>query len=88
VTVEVVDDHGQRALNAELPVRFTVSRAGKLVAPGNGSPNQPASFRAPLHPTFERCCLAILRPLGPWGIIKVEAEANGLASETTAVQVR
>ena len=64
VTVEVVDANGQRVPNAEIPVRFSVSGAGELAAQGSGTPNEPASFHAPVRKTFQGRCLAILRPNG------------------------
>jgi beta-galactosidase len=67
-----------------IPVRFSVTGAGELAAQGNGSPNTPASFRAPLRRTFEGRCLVILRPSGVPGSIQLKAEAEGLeASQIT-----
>src|SRR5690606_10496594 len=53
VTIEVVDANGARVPNAAVPVRFAVSGVGELAAQGSGTPNQPASFRAPERTTFE-----------------------------------
>jgi beta-galactosidase len=88
VTVEVVDANDRRVPNAAIPVRFSVTGAGELAARGNGSPNHPASFRAPLCQTFEGRCLAILRPKGSPGKIMLRADAEGLKSSQTAVITR
>jgi len=88
VTVEVVDAAGQRVPNAEFPVRFSVTGAGELAAKGNSSPNLPASFRAPSCRTFEGRCLAILRPNGSRGAIRLRAEAGGLESSQITVTTR
>ncbi len=85
VTVEIVDADGRRVPNADIPVRFSVTGAGELAAQGNGSPNTPASFRAPLRRTFEGRCLVILRPNGVPGSIQLKAEAEGL--ETSQITV-
>jgi beta-galactosidase len=88
VTVEVIDEHGQRVPTAEVPVRFTVTGSGELAAQGSGSPNDAASFRAPVRKTFEGRCIAILRPRGIGGPIELHAEADGLASDSVTVQTR
>jgi beta-galactosidase len=85
VTVEVVDANGQRVPNAEVMVRFSVSGAGELAAQGSGTPNDPASFRAPIRKTFQGRCLAILRPLGSPGVIQLRAEADDLEPAETTI---
>ena len=88
VTVEIVDADGRRIPNADIPVRFSVTGAGELAAQGNGSPNTPASFRAPLRRTFEGRCLVILRPNGVPGSIQLMAEAEGLEASQITVTTR
>lgn len=88
VTVEIVDADGRRVPNADIPVRFSVTGAGELAAQGNGSPNTPASFRAPLRRTFEGRCLVILRPKGMPGSIQLKAEAEGLETSQITVTTR
>ena len=88
VTVEVVDAKGQCVPNAEISVRFSVTGAGELAAQGSGTPNDPASFRAPVRKTFQGRCLAILRPNGSTGNITLRADADGLEPETITVQSR
>ncbi len=88
VTVEIVDADGRRVPNADIPVRFSVTGAGELAAQGNGSPNTPASFRAPLRRTFEGRCLVILRPNGMPGSIQLKAEAEGLEPSQITVTIR
>jgi beta-galactosidase len=88
VTVEVIDADGQRVPNAEIPVHFSVSGAGELAAQGSGTPNEPASFRAPVRKTLQGRCLAILRPLGTLGTITLHAEADGLTAAEIAIGVQ
>ncbi len=78
VSVEVVDENGQRVPDAEIDVRFSVRGAGELAGQASAVPNEPASFKAPERTTFEGRCLAILRPLGTPGTIKLQAKADGL----------
>lgn len=88
VTVEVVDAEGQRVPNAENLVRFSVSGAGELAAQGSGVPNEPASFRAPVRKAFQGRCLAILRPLGTPGEIKLQAMADGFPTSEITVSAK
>ncbi|MBN1515713.1 DUF4982 domain-containing protein [Candidatus Sumerlaeota bacterium] len=87
VTVEVVDADGARVPNAEVEVHFAVSGAGELAAQCNGSPNEPASFQAPVCKTRQGRCLAILRPTGKAGAITLHARAEGLKPETITIQL-
>jgi beta-galactosidase len=88
VTVEVLDDAGNRVPNEEIPVRFSVSGAGELAAQGSSSPNDASSFQSPVRKTFQGRCLAILRPRGNAGKITLRAEADGLASDSITIRIR
>ena len=88
VTVEVIDETGNRVPNAEIPVRFSVTGAGELAAQGSSSPNDVASFHAPVRRTFQGRCLAILRPKGDAGKITLRAEADGLVADVITIQTR
>jgi beta-galactosidase len=88
VTVETIDANGQRVPNAEIPVRFSVSGVGELAGQGSGTPNEPASFRTPVRKTFQGRCLAILRPFGTPGTVKLQAEAEGLSVAEITVGVQ
>lgn len=88
VTVEVVDEHGQRVPDAQIPVRFSVSGAGELAAQGSATPNQPASFRAPLCQMFQGRCIAVLRPTGGAGAVTLRAAADSLETTTATIQIR
>jgi beta-galactosidase len=86
VTVEVVDENGLRVPNAEIPVTLSVTGVGELAAQGSGTPNDPASFRTPLRKTFRGRCLAILRPTGGAGEIRLKASAEGMDPEMLTVR--
>jgi len=88
VTVEVVDENGLRVPDAKVSVHFSVGGTGELAAQGNGSPNEPASFREPVCTTFQGRCLAILRPTGGSGSIILRAAADGLDASSIVVQAR
>jgi beta-galactosidase len=88
VTVEIVDRRGTVVPNAAIPIHFIVTGAGELAAAGSPAPNDPASFRLPVHKTYEGRCLAILRPLGAPGRITLQAKADGLTGAAVAVKTR
>lgn len=86
VTVELTDEAGNLVPNANLPVQFKIEGAGELAAVENGNPKDMKSFRTPQVTSFNGRCLAILRPSGTSGEIKLKAESPGLsASEITVV---
>ena len=88
VTVEVTDAAGNLVPNVAIPVRFAVSGAGELSAVGSGNPREPASFRQPIRTTFQGRCLAILRPTGVPGAIRLRAETDGLKSAVANIPTK
>jgi len=88
VTVEITDAAGNLLPDANVPVKFSVSGAGELAAVGSGSPNRPESFRGPVRTTWHGRALAILRPSGSSGKIRLHAEADGLAGDDIEVLVK
>jgi beta-galactosidase len=80
ITVEVVDENNQVIPNVEVRVQFSVEGAGELAAVGNANPKDVASFHKPERKTFNGKCLAIVRPNGKAGVIKLKAMSNGLAT--------
>jgi beta-galactosidase len=77
VTVEVIDQNNQVVPHAEIPVQFSITGAGELVAVGNANPKEPASFRNAEHKTFRGRCLVIVRPNKKPGAILLRATAAG-----------
>ncbi|MGE5446827.1 MAG: glycoside hydrolase family 2 TIM barrel-domain containing protein [Bacteroidales bacterium] len=88
VTVEIVDAEGQLVPDAQLPVQFKVEGAGTLAAVENGNPTDMKSFTTPQVNSFKGRCLAILRPNGKAGEIKLKAESAGLSAGEVAVQLK
>jgi len=86
ITVEVLDQEGNRVPNAEIPIHFTVAGAGELAATGSSAPNDAASFHAPWRRTCQGRCLVILRPKGGAGKITLKAEADGLKPAMIEIQ--
>jgi beta-galactosidase len=88
VSVEITDAEGNLLPDAAVPVRFSMSGEGELAAVGSGSPHKPESFRGPLRTTWRGRALAILRPTGGAGSIKLRAEAAGLPSSQIEITTR
>lgn len=88
VTVEVTDENGELVPDAYLPIQFSVSGTGELAAVENGNPTDVKSFQSPKVTSFKGKCLAILRPTGTVGEIKLKAESAGLQGAEISVQVK
>jgi len=78
VKVEIVDNDGIPVPVSGKIIRFTVEGAGELAAAGNGNPTEMQSFHQNKTTTFHGKCLAIVRPLGITGQVKLKAEADGV----------
>ena len=87
VTLEVLDQAGELAPDAVVPVRFSISGAAELAAVGTANPKDVQSFRQLRPKTFHGRCLAIVRPKGAAGAATVWAQADGLAPASIVVQV-
>ena len=88
VTVEVADSSGLLVPDSEIPVQFSVTGPGELVAVGNGNPSKPKSFQQPVCKTFHGKCLVILRPKGKAGVIKLRAESAGMPPAELSVSTK
>ena len=64
----------------------TVDGAAELIAVGNANPKNVASFQQPHRHTFHGKCLAVLRPLGKSGKIRILAESPGLSPSTVDLE--
>ena len=78
VTAEVIDVNGQVVPDAELPLHFSISGNGEIIATGNANPSGVESMQQPQHKTFNGKCLAIIQPKGNAGKIVLKADAAGL----------
>lgn len=88
INVEVADNEGNIIPNAAVDVDFTVRGNGELIAAGNGSPDQMASFRQPHCRLYNGKALVILRPYAKSGNISLSASSEGLAPATIEIKVK
>ncbi|MEO8110253.1 MAG: glycoside hydrolase family 2 TIM barrel-domain containing protein [Ginsengibacter sp.] len=85
VTAEVIDAKGQLVPDALLPLHFSISGNGEIIATANANPSGMESFQQPRHKTFQGKCLIIVRPKGKAGKIKLKAEGEGLTAGEVAI---
>ncbi len=85
VTVSIVDTEGVLCPLANNLVNFKVKGAGFLRAVGNGDPTSLESFVLPYRKAFNGKCMAIIQSGDSKGKIKLQAESEGLQSNTLEI---
>ena len=85
--LQVADEQGRPLPDAVVPVTFNLTGAGEIAAVGSANPKDVASFRQPNCRTFHGQCVAIVRPNGTPGTIKLRAESPGLEPATAKLEV-
>ncbi|MFD1256898.1 glycoside hydrolase family 2 TIM barrel-domain containing protein [Mucilaginibacter terrae] len=86
ITAKVVDENGDIVPYADdFKLNFKVSGKGKLIAVGNGNPEDLSSFQAFERKVWHGQCMAVIQPVYIPGEIKIEASANGLASGSLVI---
>jgi beta-galactosidase len=86
VTVRIVDEQGQLAPRANLPIEFTIDGPGEIVATDNGDPTNLVPFPSHERAAFNGLCLAVVRGTpGEPGSIRLTAAAPALNSSTVTI---
>jgi beta-galactosidase len=86
VTVRIVDEQGQLAPRANLPIEFTIDGPGEIVATDNGDPTNFVPFPSHERAAFNGMCLAVVRGTpGEPGTIRLTAAAPALKSSTVTI---
>ncbi len=88
VTAEIVDANGNLVPNTEMPLHFSITGNGEIIAAGNANPSDAESFQDAEHKTFRGKCLIIIRPKGNAGKITLKAEGESLASGTVVIETK
>lgn len=86
IIIEVVDEHGTRATDANFEVTLTVEGAGRQQGFGSGSPRSTGSYTDDRHDLFDGRALAVVRPTGP-GSISVTARTRDLEEAVVSLVV-
>ena len=87
VKIEVVDAHGQLVPQDSIKISLTLSGNGEFAASGNANPKDMASVNKPIIDTYKGKALAVIRPSGKEGSIKIKAESKGLETGELIIQV-
>jgi beta-galactosidase len=80
ITVELVDQNGNRNPKAENLVNFDIEGPGTIVAVGNANPMSTESFQLPQRKAWRGRCLVIVKSSNKAGPIKLTAKADGLSA--------
>jgi len=79
VTLDVMDLNGWTVPTANIPVEFSISGPGEIVATGNGDPTDRTSFASKKRSSFNGLALVVVRSIpGKSGKITLEARSKGL----------
>ncbi|MGH9352986.1 MAG: glycoside hydrolase family 2 protein, partial [Terriglobia bacterium] len=87
VTLEVLDQSGNVVPDAAVPISIDISGAGELAATGTANPKDVRSFRQAHPATYHGKCLAIVRPTGSAGSVRLMAESAGLKPARLVLKV-
>lgn len=87
LTIELVDENGDRVTNAEENIRFSAEGEAEIVAVGNANPREPKSFQAQSCNAFHGRCMVILRPTGKAGKVILTAQTNEIPAEKSVIQI-
>lgn len=87
VTVEIVDANGALVSADSVPLKFSITDNGEIVATASANPNDMQSFQKPKHRTFRGKCLIIVKPRGRRGEIIVKANGPGLTEGQAIIRV-
>jgi beta-galactosidase len=85
VTVEVLDRAGVVVPDTALTANFRITGPGELATVGNGDLRFVGSFRQPHCLTHQGRCLAVIRPKGKAGTIRLRASSSGLAPASLTI---
>jgi beta-galactosidase len=86
VMTEILDAEGNVVPYADnILVNFEINGNAEIAGVGSGSPTDMSSFQKPHKKTWQGRCLAIIRPKGEAGRIKLKASAEGLKDAVTEI---
>ena len=86
ITIELVDAEGRVISDSKRKVSLTFEGNGTLLAAGNASPTDMASFRSTSPALFEGRALAIVKSSDEDGTINLTATTDGLAPQTISIK--
>jgi beta-galactosidase len=88
ITVDILDEKGVLAPNADNLVNFEISGPGKIVGVDNGYQASWESFKANQRKAWKGKCLVIVQSTDEKGKIKLSAKSEGLTESEVEILVR
>jgi hypothetical protein len=86
VDIDVVDEHGTRAADAETELELEIDGPGHLQGFGSAAPHTEESYLDRRHRSFQGHALAVIRPTAP-GTITVTVRAGGIGHSGATIVV-
>ena len=86
VTIELVDAKGRVVSDSKRKVSLTLEGDGTLLAAGNASPIDMASFRSTSPALYEGRALAIVKSSDVEGSIRLSVTSDGLPSQSVSIK--
>ena len=86
ITIELVDSEGRVVSDSQRKVSLSVDGDGTLLAAGNASPTDMASFRSTSPALFEGRALAIVKSTDTDGTVSLTVTSDGLAPQTIQIK--
>lgn len=88
IDVATLDPAGRAIPDAEIAVKLLINGPARLVGFGNAGPRAIGSLQAPETRLWQGRALAVLRGTGAGGLVRVEAQSDGLRGAATTVRLR
>jgi len=85
VTVDILDDKGTLAPNANNEINFSLKGNGKIVGVCSGDPVSHESYKGNKHTALAGKCLVIVQSGDKSGRLELTASANGLKQSTIVI---
>jgi beta-galactosidase len=87
VRATVVDEQGTRVPDAALPLEFSVTGPGRLLATDNADNSNYVAFASPVRNAYRGTAIAIVRGTANKGDVVVKVSAAGLAGASTTLHI-
>ncbi len=87
VRATVVDAEGIRVSDAAVPLTFSVSGPGKILATDSGDNADHSGFLKPERTTFQGSAIAVVRATGAGGDVTVTVQAAGLSAGSVKLEI-
>ena len=88
IEVELLDQDGNRSVQAANLVNFDLEGPGEIVAVASSDPMSTESYQAPYRRSYQGRCLVVVKSTEQPGEIRLSASSEGLQAETINIQTQ